>query len=74
VVECEGCGVCLSDAAVLSWGLRQVHDLPPLQLIVREHQAEEKTYPNCGLLNCAPFPADVNSVVQYGCGIKGLMV
>lgn len=51
-----------------------VHDLPGLQLIVTEHQAEVKCCPGCGGLNRAAFPADVNSVVQYGSGIKGLMV
>lgn len=74
VVECEACGVSLSDAGVLHWDSRQVHDLPPLQLIVTEHQVEVKCCPGCGVLNRAAFPADVNSVVQYGCGIKGLMV
>ncbi len=74
VVECEACGVSLRDAAVLDWDLGQVDDLPRLRLIVREHQAEVKCCAGCGVLNRATFPADVNSVVQYGCGIKGLMV
>ena len=39
VVECEACGVSLSDAGVLHWDSRQVHDLPPIQLVVKEHQA-----------------------------------
>ncbi len=39
-----------------------------------EHQAEEKSCPQCGMVNYAAFPSDVNSVVQYGSGIKGLMV
>jgi transposase len=74
VLQCEGCGASLADTAVLNWDLRQVHDLPPLRLVVREHQAEEKCCPCCGMLNRAAFPSDVNSVVQYGCGMKGLMV
>ncbi len=74
VLQCEGCGASLADTAVLNWNLRQVHDLPPLRLVVREHQAEEKCCSCCGMLNRAAFPSDVNSVVQYGCGIKGLMV
>lgn len=57
-----------------NWDLGQVHDLPPLELVVSEHQAEEKCCPCCGVLNRAAFPPDVNSVVQYGSGIKGLMV
>lgn len=74
VVQCEGCGASLADVAVSNWNLRQVHDLPPLELIISEHQAEEKCCPCCGVFNRAIFPPDVNSVVQYGCGIKGLMV
>lgn len=74
VVECEACGVSLRDAALLHWDLRQVHDLPPIRLVVKEHQAEVKCCPGCGVLKRAAFPSDVNSVVQYGCGIKGLMV
>lgn len=74
VAECEACGVSLRDAALLHWDLRQVHDLPPIRLVVKEHQAEVKCCPGCGVLNRAAFPSDVNSVVQYGCGIKGLIV
>lgn len=74
VVQCQGCGEDLKDVAVESWGLRQVHDLPPLRLIVSEHQAQEKRCPCCGVLNQSSFPPDVNSVVQYGGGIKGLIV
>ncbi len=74
VMQCEGCGVSLANAKVLNWDLRQVHELPALRLVVREHQAEEKCCPQCGALNRGAFACDVNSVVQYGCGIKGLMV
>lgn len=74
VLQCQGCGEALNEVAVESWMLRQVHDLPPLRLVVSEHQAEQKRCPCCGLLNQATFPAAVNSVVQYGSGIKGLMV
>jgi transposase len=74
VLQCQGCGQGLQDVALESWVLRQVHDLPPLRLTVSEHQAEEKRCPSCGVLNQAAFPTDVNSVVQYGSGVKGLMV
>jgi transposase len=74
VLQGESCGQELTDVGVESWRLRQVHDLPPLHLIVSEHQAEEKRCPCCGVLNQASFPAEVNSVGQYGGGIKGLMV
>lgn len=74
VNECEECGASLADSPVCHWHLRQVHDLAPLQLVVSEHQAEEKCCPGCGMLNQAAFPPDVNSVVQYGSSLKGLMV
>jgi transposase len=74
VSHCGVCGESLSDVAVESWILRQVHDLPPLRLVVTEHQAEEKRCQCCSNLNRATFPCDVNSVVQYGSSIKGLMV
>jgi transposase len=74
VEHCEGCGGSLAAAEVLEWDMRQVHDLPPLKLEVKEHQAEVKKCEHCGLLNRGKFPADVSNVVQYGSGIKGLMV
>ena len=74
VLQCKACRASLSEVEVERWLLRQLHDLPPLRCVVREHQAEEKRCPCCRELNQAVFPADVNSVVQYGSGIKSLMV
>jgi len=74
VVHCLGCGASLEEVEVLNLNGRQVHDLPPMQLVVTEHQSEEKCCPDCGVLNQGAFPADINSVVQYGSELKGLMV
>jgi len=74
VEHCQDCGVSLNEVEVERIECRQVHDLPPLRLEVTEHQADVKTCPHCQCENRAVFPADVNSVVQYGAGIKGLMV
>ena len=74
VGECAGCGASLESVEVLSMSCRQVHDLPPIKLVVHEHQSEEKCCPGCGVLNQGSFPVAVNSLVQYGPGLKGLMV
>ena len=74
VMECQCCGASLEEVAVASWDLRQVHDLPPLRLEVCEHRAEVKCCPHCGVENRGVFPAQVNSMVQYGNGVQGLMV
>jgi transposase len=73
VTECEHCGRCLADQSADSVEKRQVHDLPPLGLIVTEHQAQSKTCA-CGRLNKAAFPENVNAPVQYGEGIKAAAV
>ncbi len=73
VTECEHCGRSLADRSPDSVEKRQVHDLPPLRLIVTEHQAESKTCA-CGCLNKAAFPEGVNAPVQYGEGIKASAV
>jgi len=74
ILTCEHCGTSLADEPIEQWHLRQVHDLPPLELVIREHRAEQKTCPYCGILNRAAFPADVTNLVQYGASLKSLLV
>ena len=73
VERCACCG--LSVAYRLPDGIekRQVHDLPPLRLIVTEHQAERKRC-SCGHMNTAAFPEGINAPVQYGSGVKAAAV
>jgi len=73
IERCECCGRSLAACPPDGIEKRQVHDLPPLRLIVTEHQAEMKRCP-CGHLNKAAFPEGVNAPVQYGSGIKALAV
>jgi len=73
VERCECCGRSLAACPPDGIEKRQVRDLPPLRLIVTEHQAERKRCP-CGHLNKAAFPEGVNAPVQYGSGIKALAV
>jgi transposase len=74
VLDCTGCGASLETVEVLRLRCSQVQELPPIKLVVHEHQAEEKCCPNCGVLNHGKLPAFVHSLVQYGPGLKGLMV
>lgn len=45
---------------------RQVHDLPPIEIKVTEHQAESVLCHQCGRENQALFPKEVSNRVQYG--------
>ena len=74
VTVCHGCGASLVNSPVADWEVRQVHDIPPLQLEVTEHQCEVKSCPNCGSLNRGQFPSEVQQSVQYGVHLQSLMV
>jgi transposase len=74
VVDCKSCGTSLEFVEVLNLRCSQVHELPPIKLVVHEHQSEEKCCPNCGVVNQGKLPALVNSLVKYEPGLKGLMV
>ena len=74
VSRCECCGGSLADALVEDYECRQVHKLPTLQLQVIEHRAEVKHCPKCESISRGRFPADVRSRVQYGSGVRALMV
>jgi len=73
VEGCERCGRSLAACPPDGIEKRQVHDLPPLRLIVTEHQAESKVCA-CGHTNKAAFPEGVNAPVQYGSGVKAAAV
>jgi transposase len=70
---CQGCGHPLEDVALKEIEKRQVYDIPPLQMIVTEHQAEKVICPCCDLENKA-FPEGVDQPVQYGNNLKSLLV
>ena len=53
---------------------RQVHDLPEVRLVVREHQVEEVRCPACQQVSRGSFPAGVEAPVQYGPQIRALAV
>jgi transposase len=63
------CGHCqgdVSEVAVAGGVKRQVFDIPPLRLWVKEHQAEVKACPHCGQTDQAAFPQGVRAPTQYG--------
>ena len=70
VLTCQDCGTSLVNTEVESWDVRQVHDLPPVQLDVTEHQAQVKCCPHCGTLNRGRFPGEVEHPIQYGPNIQ----
>lgn len=74
VVECSGCGASLERVPVEDILTRQVLDIPPLELVVTEHQVEVKGCPHCGQVNQGSFPPEANTLVQYGPRLKGMMV
>jgi transposase len=74
VSACPNCGADLSHESADSIQTRQVVDLPPIDLEVTEHQAETKTCPHCRHTTTAAFPPGVDSAVQYGERLKGVLV
>jgi len=73
VASCDDCGASLADVKVDGVEKRQVFDLPPLNLIVTEHQAEQKTC-TCGCVTTAAFPPEATAPVQYGPWVQALVV
>jgi transposase len=74
VERCAGCGLSLEQTTVQDWDVRQVQDLPLIEIAVTEHQCEIKCCPGCGVLNRGQFPPEVQNSVQYGPNLQGLMV
>jgi transposase len=73
VEHCGCCGRSLAGQTPAGIEKRQVHDLPPIRLVVTEHRAESKRCA-CGHLNKAKFPEGVNAPAQYGPGVKAAAV
>jgi transposase len=73
VLECRICGQDLSEVTGEIVEKRQVHDLPIVKVQVTEHQIEKKQCPHCQLVSESKFPRTVESWVQYGENIKGLI-
>jgi transposase len=72
--QCPHCQAALEGVTPHALERRQVLDLPPVRLQVREHRAAHTTCPACGRLAVAAFPAEVPSRIQYGPRLRALVV
>ena len=73
VHRCSHCQASLEDVPVDHIEKRQEYELPPMRLIVTEHQAEVKCCPSCGRVSLADFPAGISQLTQYGPDFKALL-
>ncbi|MEK4503813.1 IS66 family transposase [Bacillus sp. FSL R12-0069] len=70
---CTCCHTSLDHELVKGYRIRQVYDLPPIQIEVTEHRVEQKECPHCHAIEEAPFPSIASRPVQYGPNIKRLV-
>lgn len=70
---CGGCGADLSGAPVIGVETRQVFDLPAIELIAIEHQAQRRQC-GCGAVTRAAFPVEATAPTCYGPGVAALAV
>jgi transposase len=72
---CAGCHRELPhDALVVLRERRQVRDLPPIRLVVTEHQALRLRCPACQAVTASAFPPEAPSRAQYGPRLRALAV
>jgi transposase len=71
--SCVDCGRSLERATVVGHEVRQVFDIPHVQLEVAEHRAQVRRC-SCGCDNVASFPAEVGAPTQYGARLRALAV
>jgi transposase len=71
---CPDCNCDLEELPSENTVKRQVFDIPPMDLVVTEHQAEVKSCKNCKKLVTAAFPEDITAPAQYGDRIKAMAV
>ena len=72
---CMGCQTPLDETApVVLDERRQVRDLPPVRLVVREHRALHVRCPACAQVSVGGFPAAAPSRAQYGARLRALAV
>lgn len=70
---CEGCGHELRGEAVMDYLIRQVYDIPEIEMRVVEHRAEVKGCSCCGAKVVGSFPPEASGLVQYGSNLRALV-
>jgi len=68
---CQGCGSDLADAPVVGVEVRQVFDLPVIELVAVEHRAQRRAC-GCGVVTGAPFPPEATAPTCYGPGVAAV--
>ena len=72
---CPSCQMPLDETApAAGYERRQVHELPPVRLLVREHRALRVRCPSCEQVSVGAFPAEAPSRAQYGPRLRALAV
>jgi transposase len=74
VEQCEACQQDLRAVEACGGERRQVVDLPPARMIVRQYQAEQKRCPQCQHITVASFPKEAAAPLQYGARIGAMAV
>ena len=69
--RCVDCNYDLGDAPVVEIERRQVFDVPPMSVVVTEHQSERRQC-RCGTTTAAGFPDEVTAPALYGSRLRAL--
>jgi transposase len=68
---CGSCGENLATAPVVGEQIRQVFDVPPIQLTVVEHRVQRRRC-RCGKVTEGEFPPEASAPTCYGPGVAAL--
>jgi transposase len=73
-MRCPNCATNLKEIVSDEYEKRQIFDVPPVHIMVTEHQAESKQCPRCRQRVKGTFPTNVTQPVQYGPRLKAQIV
>ncbi len=71
---CHSCKRSLHGITGLVWEKRQVADIPPMQMFVKEYRSESISCPDCKARSIGIFPDQVSSTFQLGTHFQSLVV